>query len=1532
VPASTDIRIRWLLDVVDKGGADKLLRQDRQIRASLKETDTAYTRVGRAAVAATDQQTTAASRAATALNREGKAATSTASEMGRLAAAQREALTIGSRLVAQSDRVAGAYSRQAAAAKAAHVEQSRLARLSSGVGGALGAGASLIGGGAKLLGGAGLGLAATATGLTVAGLHRGTEIRAGAAGLAGITGVDAKTATALAVIAQAEQVSARGLGTAFATLGKQTVAFQKEISSGKPGKTSEAFKSLGIGPRQVAGLQNNLPGLFDLVFQRAQKLPAAQQASTLKTFLGRGANLGGQIELAGPLAKQIGTVKDQLGGLDPGKLAKLHETEIRLKEGTVGLELSFAQTFGPPLIALMDKITPAIKPFGDILKTAIVTPMEWLKQNAPPVISSIVEGFTGTSKRGAQGAPPILGIPGGTPAGRGAESNQYQREAKARAGAESPSTLQKIGQTIGSVARTVGTAAVTAGKQLLDAFRPALPFLKNVLLPLLIGVGKGVLISVVGAFKVLVPIIKVVATVLGTVGRILAPLKGVFQGIGTVIGIVFAGAILKAIALIGKVGDALGHLGFLGKLVGAPIRLVGAAFRFVGTILSGVGTAISKLPGAIKSVAGGAAGAAKGVAGVIVKGFNFVGSIPSKIVGVLGKIPGGIADVAKTLFNTFWNLGRELVKAIISGVKSLPGAIWDAIKGLAGKGAGILGKLVGKIPLRKGGRVGYAGGGMVDALVSPGEEVHYGGSVWTVPGARTAADSVQTMLPVGAAVLTASGQQMMSQGASIHEAISYQAPHFAAGGLVVRGKVSTFGPPNEPAAQTATGVSDSLPGVAIRPGATYGSGQPYKGKMWRISIGGHTGTLKQIDIGPNESTGRRIDVTGAGSAQLGIDPRKFPTDSIGTATLLGAGAVTSGKSGKLALETSLGRSRTRAGLIPDALQKGYELGVSGVTGEEIARANRGVRGAVGNPNTKAIAEAVGAVTRTVSIAKSGEGGGKAGKLPTGVSIPNATWNPSRKPIDRWIQPYLSYGAGHGWPGVVTSGFRTFSEQAGLNSGSNPKAAAGHSKHEQANYPGGAVDVTEAPRLASALTKKPGPHLLEWAGAADPVHFSHHVNGSYRRGGLIQRFAGGGVVGGVGKLVRAAGNEGKFTAAVARYEESLEAFTTARLNRMVGDLIRAARKGGPAKLVRAYQGAITAVEEKIGLRVGEITDTVTQRAAGIERGQGAVDRFLRVKGTDPSSVAGLTTQIGYDDKAVGLRRKDVAESQRAVAIAQKTKNQALIKQANDGLTAAQEALDEAITKGIEDKRALLRQAAQDVVDRAQFGVSSVQNARAGLDIAHRLSNTAETPQSLREKASMIEGSLVPTLQKSLGALNNQLGVLQSTGASQTEIESVLTSIQTAGTEIAGAFADAAELVRQAAETAAEEVVEGAAHRGTLASTGQQKLELEQRLKGTFDTGNVQRAEYIKTQITPALEAEREALKRREDTARKEGNVKLAEQIAEQIAGKQNDILQSQLDAQEQIANNTAQHKVGGQLGFAYGGETLADSIIAAGSGA
>jgi hypothetical protein len=114
-------------------------------------------------------------------------------------------------------------------------------------------------------------------------------------------------------------------------------------------------------------------------------------------------------------------------------------------------------------------------------------------------------------------------------------------------------------------------------------------------------------------------------------------------------------------------------------------------------------------------------------------------------------------------------------------------------------------------------------------------------------------------------------------------------------------------------------------------------------------------------------------------------------------------------------------------------------------------------------------------------------GGVAGEVET----PVAAWNPRSKPIADWIIAVLQWASLHGWTGTVTSGYRTYYEQAQLNAAGAFSAPAGLSNHETTAYPGGAADVTNPSQLIAVLRSYPGPRKLVGGvlGPVDPEHFS-----------------------------------------------------------------------------------------------------------------------------------------------------------------------------------------------------------------------------------------------------------------------------------------------------------------------------------------------------------------------------------------------------------------------------------------------------------
>lgn len=100
-------------------------------------------------------------------------------------------------------------------------------------------------------------------------------------------------------------------------------------------------------------------------------------------------------------------------------------------------------------------------------------------------------------------------------------------------------------------------------------------------------------------------------------------------------------------------------------------------------------------------------------------------------------------------------------------------------------------------------------------------------------------------------------------------------------------------------------------------------------------------------------------------------------------------------------------------------------------------------------------------------------------------------------IAAWIRPILVFARSRGWNGKVTSGYRTFADQTRIyNSGVRPAAKPGTSNHEGSTFPRGAVDVNDAGALGGVLRGTKYETVLVYAGAKDPVHYSHPHDGSY----------------------------------------------------------------------------------------------------------------------------------------------------------------------------------------------------------------------------------------------------------------------------------------------------------------------------------------------------------------------------------------------------------------------------------------------------
>lgn len=308
----------------------------------------------------------------------------------------------------------------------------------------------------------------------------------------------------------------------------------------------------------------------------------------------------------------------------------------------------------------------------------------------------------------------------------------------------------KIGAAIGAALSKVPAIAagvMSAVRQVIDAIRPAIPFVQNVVAPLLKGVLVGVIASVVAAFKVLVPVLKVTATGIGWIGKAAKPISPAIELIGKAIGFIVAGPILKGIAAVGKTFAAVGGIvGKVGQGIALAARIASAPIKALAFLLrawltagrvaaQGIGIAVGALSRTWTYIVrwvgfmSGLPGRFARIAVNMVTGFfQRLGGMAARLRTVWAEIVGAIKGFASGVFAHAQEIGRRIVQGIVDAIKASPGLIASAIAGIvpaplrgalgfATDAAGAVGEVVGDVLGGIGSIFGRAHGG----VVQPGE-------------------------------------------------------------------------------------------------------------------------------------------------------------------------------------------------------------------------------------------------------------------------------------------------------------------------------------------------------------------------------------------------------------------------------------------------------------------------------------------------------------------------------------------------------------------------------------------------------------------------------------------------------------------------------------------------------------------------------------------------------------------------------------------------------------------------------------------
>jgi hypothetical protein len=216
--------------------------------------------------------------------------------------------------------------------------------------------------------------------------------------------------------------------------------------------------------------------------------------------------------------------------------------------------------------------------------------------------------------------------------------------------------------TLGQLAGKIVPELQKQFKALWDALKPAEPFWNNVLKPLIEGFAVGLYQGIIG----LIPIIKIVATVLGWIGDKAKPLKPLFQAIGWLIGFAFGPGKLGIFRLFGKVLRPI--VGIFGRIFGWLVKVSPAVNRVIYWFLSlglripaimrGVGAAIIR---PFVSFGKKVAGAVEAGIGAAVSAFVNFGKAIGKALGdaIWGVLPGW----ARSLLSGGLKIGKKSIKA-----------------------------------------------------------------------------------------------------------------------------------------------------------------------------------------------------------------------------------------------------------------------------------------------------------------------------------------------------------------------------------------------------------------------------------------------------------------------------------------------------------------------------------------------------------------------------------------------------------------------------------------------------------------------------------------------------------------------------------------------------------------------------------------------------------------------------------------------------------------------------------------------------
>lgn len=954
-----------------------------------------------------------------------------------------------------------------------------------------------------------------------------------------------------------------------------------------------------------------------------------------------------------------------------------------------------------------------------------------------------------------------------------------------------------------------------------------------------------------------------------------------------IVGEVFSwlkGAVTDTISFVSK------HWQLIGEVLLGPFGLAIAGVRAFGPTILG---ALESLPGDIGNLFSGLGGIVGGaftgalnlVIGFINDAIDAVNAVTSAIPFGLGPPP--LAHVAK--------------------YGATPAAPANTSASVAG---------------HKKGLASFAGGGLVGALFSPGEQLVYGGMSATVPGARAPVDNVFAMVPPGTAVLTDHGQAMMGIGASLGQALAGQLPHFAAGGTVTDANGYTYTTP-APAGGKATPryINHKLVGDFTEAGwQAYQLAHPATkatAQQWKT-----IGATVYDDAGAT-SSGKHLPRGFAELSPAGISSSAVNFDSADALGRLGYGTQlmirkTPNSQAVTGAKDDIGRGQ---GNNFYKLDMGHQLAAAlGVSDSTFKGSIQVAATTAGEPLT-----ALGATS--------------AGKVIKPPALSAKPFTPS----DR--DSILNAAFQAGLSGQALAQSSVLSQLIGNDAVVSPSGLISGSTSQTASLTaaGSGIGGSAAQMVARAQAISARKFNYEWGGGHNanfsPTHGSGHGSGpgiGYDCSGAVSSVL---HAGGALKAPLVASQFMQWGAPGKGKNVSIFASPTHTFMELAGRYFgtSVSTPGGGAGWLKGMPEAMPATRHPPGLRRGgripsfatgglvgrgalaTPTRTVAALAALPDVTSGQVTTLMMQLATQLDD-AGKLTVSNLESLVAALSKPSATKGLDSIQ-ARRVQNAALavdaeiLNRVGQSITTAQTAVDQAFAVSI------------------QPSGGPVQKVYGSQAFANLLSRQGIDPNSTQ---GLLSGEAFQ--KQTASALNAQIGVLNSALATAKKygdpasVTTITADLNTALSNLDNATTQALVDAKQAVESAAQDVVNNAAQAVSLAQGGQDTLSLQQQIadgtNGPTGSDGVQMAAYINNTLIPALRGQQSADQGDENAASSVGDTARvqADQLKVQADG--NAILQAILNAASATATSTqatanALKNVGGSLGLIYNQESFTD---------